>query len=297
MKIKSSYSDRVLKTIAYLFMGLFALICMYPLILTLSVSLSSEREVALHGYSIIPQGFTFNTYTYIFAHSGVKILKSYGLTIFVTVVGTLGALLITTMISFAISIKTLKYRNAIAFICNFTIIFSAGLIPWYIMCVKYYHLRNTVLALIIPSIFSVWNMFLLRTYFSHIPQSLYEAAKIDGANYFKIYNKIAMPLCKTGILTVGLMYALQYWNDWWNALMFINDKKLYTLQFYLYNILSNVNAISSGTIPQGAAANIALPAETVKMAVTVITIGPIIFLYPFVQKFFINGIMTGAVKE
>jgi putative aldouronate transport system permease protein len=165
------------------------------------------------------------------------------------------------------------------------------------MCVKYYHLRNTVLALIIPSIFSVWNMFLLRTYFSHIPQSLYEAAKIDGANYYKIYSRIAMPLCKTGILTVGLMYALQYWNDWWNALMFINDKKLYTLQFYLYNILSNVNAISSGTIPQGAAANIALPAETVKMAVTVITIGPIIFLYPFVQKFFINGIMTGAVKE
>ncbi|MDF2942302.1 MAG: binding-protein-dependent transport system inner rane component [Herbinix sp.] len=297
MKIKRSYSDRVLKTIAYLFMGLFAIICIYPLILTLSVSLSSEREVALYGYSIFPQGFTLNTYIYIFAHSGMKILKSYGLTIFVTAVGTLGALLITTMISFAISIKSLRYRNVIAFICNFTIIFSAGLIPWYIMCVKYYHLRNSVLALIVPSIFSVWNMFLLRTYFSHIPQSLYEAAKIDGANYFKIYNKIAMPLCKTGILTVGLMYALQYWNDWWNALMFINDKKLFTLQFYLYNILSNVNAISSGLVPSGAAANIALPAETVKMAVTVITIGPIIFLYPFVQKFFINGIMTGAVKE
>jgi putative aldouronate transport system permease protein len=278
-------------------MGLFAIICLYPLILTLSVSLSSEREVALQGYSIFPQGFSFNTYIYIFAHSGMKILKSYGLTIFVTVVGTLGALLITTMISYAISIKALRYRNMIAFICNFTIIFSAGLIPWYIMCVRYYNLRNSVFALIIPSIFSVWNMFLLRTYFSHIPQSLYEAAKIDGANYFEMYYKIALPLCKTGILTVGLMYALQYWNDWWNALMFINDKKLFTLQFYLYNILSNVNAISSGVVPSGAAANITLPAETVKMAVTVITIGPIIFLYPFVQKFFINGIMTGAVKE
>ncbi|MDF2484062.1 MAG: binding-protein-dependent transport system inner rane component [Herbinix sp.] len=297
MKIKRSYSDRVLKTIAYSFMGLFAIICLYPLILTLSVSLSSEREVALQGYSIFPQGFSFNTYIYIFAHSGMKILKSYGLTIFVTVVGTLGALLITTMISYAISIKALRYRNMIAFICNFTIIFSAGLIPWYIMCVRYYNLRNSVFALIIPSIFSVWNMFLLRTYFSHIPQSLYEAAKIDGANYFEMYYKIALPLCKTGILTVGLMYALQYWNDWWNALMFINDKKLFTLQFYLYNILSNVNAISSGVVPSGAAANITLPAETVKMAVTVITIGPIIFLYPFVQKFFINGIMTGAVKE
>jgi putative aldouronate transport system permease protein len=297
MKIKKSFSDRILTTIAYLFMSLFAIICLYPLILTVSVSLSSEREVALQGYSILPQGFSLNTYIYIFAHSGMKILKSYGLTIFVTVVGTLGALIITTMMSFAISIKTLRYRNIIAFICNFTIIFSAGLIPWYIVCVKYYDLRNSVLALIIPSIFSVWNMFLLRTYFSHIPQSLHEAAKIDGANYFKIYYKIALPLCKTGILTVGLMYALQYWNDWWNSLMFINDKKLYTLQYYLYNILSNVNAISSGVVPSGAAANITLPAETVKMAVTVITIGPIIFLYPFVQRFFINGIMTGAVKE
>ncbi|SHO52677.1 carbohydrate ABC transporter permease [Anaerocolumna xylanovorans] len=297
MKIQKSFSDRLLTTIAYLFMGLFAVICLYPLILTLSVSLSSEKNVAIHGYSILPQGFSLNTYIYIFAHSGKKILRSYGITIFVTAVGTLGALLITTMISFAISVKTLKYRNVIAFLCNFTIIFSAGLIPWYIVCINYYHLRNSILALILPSIFSVWNMFLLRTYFSYIPPSLYEAAKIDGANYFKIYYKIALPLCKTGILTVGLMYALQYWNDWWNSLMFINDKKLFPLQYYLYNILSNVNAISSGLVPSGAAANIALPAETVKMAVTIITIGPIIFLYPFVQKFFINGIMTGAVKE
>ncbi|BCJ98254.1 carbohydrate ABC transporter permease [Anaerocolumna chitinilytica] len=297
MKIQKSFSDRLLTISAYLFMGLFAVICLYPLILTLSVSFSSENDVAIHGYSIFPQGFTFNTYLYIFAHSGSKILKSYGITIFVTAVGTIGALLITTMISFAISIKKLKYRNIIAFLCNFTIIFSAGLIPWYIVCVNYYHLRNSILALILPSIFSVWNMFLLRTYFSYIPPSLYEAAKIDGANYFKIYYKIALPLSKTGILTVGLMYALQYWNDWWNSLMFINDKKLFPLQYYLYNILSNVNAISSGVVPSGAAANITLPAETVKMAVTIITIGPIIFLYPFVQKFFINGIMTGAVKE
>lgn len=290
-------SDRVLLIFSYVFMALFAFICIYPLILTLSVSLSTEREVAIHGYSIFPRGFTWNTYLYIFAHSGSKILRAYGLTIFVTIVGTIGSLLITTMISFALSIRTLRYRNIIAFLCNFTIIFSAGLIPWYIVCVNYYNLRNSVLALILPPIFSVWNMFLLRTYFSAIPVSLYEAARIEGANYFKIYYKIALPLCKTGILTVGMMYALQYWNDWWNALMFINDKDLYTLQFYLYNILSNVNAIGSGRVPSGAAANIALPAETVKMAVTIITIGPVIFLYPLVQRHFISGIMVGAVKE
>lgn len=297
MKRNKSLSDRLLILFSYCFVGFFGIICLYPLILTLSVSLSSEREIALNGYSIIPQDFSFDTYTYIFAHSGKKILKSYGVTIFVTVVGTVSAMIITSMVAFAISIKTLKYRNVIAFICNFTIIFSAGLIPWYIVCVNYYDLRNSILALIAPSLVSVWNLFLMRTYFSAISVSLYEAARIDGANYFRIFWKIAMPLSKTALLTVGLMYALQYWNDWWHALILVNEKELFPLQYYLYTILSNVNAISSGRIPSGASANIALPAETVKMAVTVITIGPIIFLYPLVQKYFVQGIMTGAVKE
>ena len=137
----------------------------------------------------------------------------------------------------------------------------------------------------------------MRTYFDAVPQSLYESAKIDGASYFHIYWTIAIPLCKTAMLTVGLMYALGYWNDWWNALMFINDRDKFPLQYFLYNILSNVNAISSGRVPSGAAANIKLPSETVKMAVTMITIGPIIFMYPFIQKYFVDGIMTGAVKE
>lgn len=297
MRKNKLFSDRLVTLVAYLFIGLFGLLCLYPLVLTLSVSLSSEHEIVMHGYSALPQKFTLNTYIYIFANSGMRILKSYGVTIFVTAAGTIGAMIITSMIAFALSIQSLKYRNIIAFLCNFTIVFSAGLIPWYVVCVNYYDLKNNILALILPSIFSVWNMFLMRTYFSSISPSLYEAAKIDGASYFRIYWKIAIPLSKTAVLTVGLMYALQYWNDWWNALIFINDKDLFPLQYYLYTILSNVNAISSGRIPSGAAAGITLPSETVKMAVTVITIGPIIFLYPFVQKYFVQGIMTGAVKE
>lgn len=291
------FSDKLVSIIAYGFVGLFGIICLYPLILTLSVSFSSESEIARSGYALLPKNFTFDTYKYIFINSGSKIIQSYGVTLFITVVGTLGAMFITSMLAFAISIKSLKYRNVIAFICNFTIIFSAGLIPWYMVCVNYYGLKNNIFALILPSIFSVWNMFLMRTYFSSISQSLYEAAQIDGANYFTIFMQIALPLSKTALLTVGLMYSLQYWNDWWHALIFINNKELFPLQYYLYNILSNVNAISSGRIPSGAAGDITLPAETVKMAVTVITIGPIIFLYPFVQKYFVHGVMTGAVKE
>lgn len=291
-----SMSDRVMKIVAYVFIALFALVCLYPLVLTLSVSLSSETEVISKGYSVIPQGFTFDTYRYIFENSGAKILRSYGVTTFVTVVGTISSMVVTSLMAYALSMKKLRYRNKIAFICNFTIIFSAGLIPWYIVCVNYYGLKDSIAALILPSMFSVWNMFLMRTYFNGIPVSLYEAARIDGASYWQIFWKIAIPLSKTALLTVGLMYALQYWNDWWNALIFIKDKDNFPLQYYLYTILSNVNAISSGRIPAGAT-SVRLPAETVKMAVTVITIGPIIFLYPFVQKYFVDGIMTGAVKE
>lgn len=297
MQIRHPRSDRGVKVFSYLVVGLFGLICLYPLLLTLSVSFTPERVISQEGFRLIPSEFTTDTYAYIFAHSGSRILRSYGVTVLITAVGTLAAVLVTTMISFALSIKALKYRGPIAFLCNFTLIFSAGIVPWYVVCVNWYGLQNNILALILPSMFSVWQMFLMRTYFSAVPQSLYEAALIDGAGYFTIFRTIAVPVSKTAVLTIGMMYALSFWNDWWNALMFINDKSLYPLQYYLYSIISNVQAVSSGRIPSGAIASIRLPTETVKMAVTVITIGPIIFLYPLVQRYFVQGIIMGAVKE
>ena len=295
--IRHSRNDRWAKIIAYAIVGIFGLICLYPLLLTVTVSFTPEDVINKDGFRLIPRTFTLDTYTYIFAHSGTRILKSYGVTILVTVVGTLGSMLVTCMIAYAISLKEMKYRNVIAFICNFTSIFSAGLIPWYVVCSNWYGLRNNILALILPPLFAVWNMFLMRTYFKAISPSLYDAAKIDGAGHWTIFFRIALPLSVTALLTVGLMYALSYWNDWWHALMFIDDRDLYPLQYYMYSIVSNVNAVSSGRIPAGAAANIRLPAETVKMAVTIITIGPILFGYPFIQRYFVKGIMTGAVKE
>ena len=296
-QIRQSKNDRWVKILSYTVVGLFGLICLYPLLLTVTVSFTPESVIAADGYRLIPRAFSLDTYTYIFAHSGARILRSYGVTVLVTAVGTLGALLVTCMISYAISLKEMRYRNVIAFICNFTSIFSAGLVPWYVVCVNWYQLRDSIFALIVPAMFSVWNMFLMRTYFNAISVSLYDAAKIDGAGHWTIFFRIALPLSTTALLTVGMMYALSFWNDWWHALMFISDRNLYPLQYYLYSIVSNVNAISSGRVPSGAAATIRLPAETVKMAVTIITIGPIIFLYPFIQRYFVRGIMTGAVKE
>ena len=296
-KNRRSASDRRVTIFAYLIVGLFGLMCLYPLLLTVTVSLTPEDIINKDGYRLIPRMWSLDTYTYIFAHSGARILKSYAITILVTVAGTFGSMLVTCMISYAISLPELKYRNVIAFICNFTSIFSAGLIPWYVVCVNWYGLRNNVMALIMPALFSVWYMFLMRTYFRAISPSLYDAAKIDGAGHMTIFFRIALPLSVTALLTVGLMYSLNYWNDWWHALMFIDNRELYPLQYYLYSIMSNVNAVSSGRVPSGAAANIRLPAETVKMAVTIITIGPILFGYPFIQRYFVKGIMTGAVKE
>lgn len=294
--MRTTTSDRVFKWVCILFIVIFALLCLYPLLLVLGVSFSDETEVLRNGYAIWPRKFSLDTYNYIFNRSGEKILASYQVTITITVLGTLLSLLITSMIAFALSIKQLRYRNVIAFLCNFTIIFSAGLVPWYMVCVNLLRLKNSLAGLIVPSLFSVWNMFLLRTYFSDIPVSLYESATLDGAGYFTIFWRIALPLSKTALLTVGMMYALSYWNDWWNALMFVERKELFPLQYLLYNVLSNVNAISGGKVPRGVT-SIKLPSETVKMALTVVTIGPILLLYPFIQKYFVSGIMSGAVKE
>jgi len=296
LHIRRSGSDRLFKAVCVAFAVLFAALCLYPLLLVLSVSFSDETEVLRHGYSLWPRKFSVDTYRYIFIRSGSRILTSYWVTIVTTVAGTLGALLVTSMISFALSIKRLRYRNIISFLCNVTIIFSAGLIPWYMVCVNLLGFKNSLAGLIVPSLFSVWYMFVLRTYFSDIPPSLYESATLDGSGYFGIFWRIAVPLSKTALLTIGMMYALSYWNSWWNALMFIERKELFPLQYLLYNVLSNVNAINSGRVP-AAAANIRLPAETVKMGLTIVTIGPIVFLYPFVQRYFVNGIMSGAVKE
>lgn len=295
--IRITRSDRLAKIVACVIVGGFSIICLYPLLLTLTVSLTPEDVINRDGFRLIPREFTLDTYTYMFAHSGERILRSYGITTFITVVGTLGAMLVTCMLSYAISLPELKYRNVIAFICNFTTIFGAGLVPWYVVCRQWYGLANNILGLILPPMFSVWSMFLMRTYFKTVSPSLYEAAKIDGAGHMKIFFRIALPLNVTALLTVGMMYALNYWNDWWHALMFIEDRNLYPLQFYLYQVVSNVNAVSSGRVPSGAAANLRLPAETMKMAVTIVTIGPILFLYPFIQRYFVQGIMTGAVKE
>lgn len=291
--MKKTLGDKAFSVSTYIILTVMTLIVMYPLILALSVSFSDDLLVQKYGYSLIPRKFSLDTYAYVL--KGNWIGRSYAVTIFVTVVGTVASLVITSLLAYAISVRTVRYRNAIALFCYFTMIFSAGLVPWYIVMTRYYKLVDSVWALIIPYLVNPFYMFLMRNYFQSIPESVSESAKIDGASELNIFGRIIIPLSGPIIATVCLFMSLSYWNDWWLNLLLITDTKYYTLQYQLFQILSNALFFNSSA-SQGFSVNVKVPTETIKMATTMVTIGPIIFLYPFLQRFFIKGIMIGAVK-
>jgi putative aldouronate transport system permease protein len=288
--MQKSYSDKLLIYSIYAVMIFFTIVCLYPLLLTVMISFSDELMVNKYGYSLIPKKLSLDTYSYLWEKNSQEIFHAYIVTFAVTISGTLLSIFVSSMLAYTMSQNHARYRNVISFYCYFTVIFSAGIVPWYIVCVNILNITNKFHGLVLPYLVNVWNLFLLRNYFQSIPVSISESAKIDGANDFAIYYRLIMPMSKTAILTVGLFYALQYWNDWWLSIMLITKRDLFPLQYYLFNILSSAQAASESSI------RIAVPKNTVKMAVTVITIGPIILLYPIVQKYFVKGIIIGAIK-
>jgi putative aldouronate transport system permease protein len=292
--VKISFVDRTFNWIVYGTVSIFMSFCLYPLVLMLSSSFSTEKEIIKSGYSLWPRDFSLDTYAYLFKSGGEWILSSYLVTIFVTIVGTIGSMLITSMLAYALSSKKLKYRNVISLYCYFTMLFSGGLVPWYILIVNYYHLGNTMAALIVPYLLNVFFLFVMRSYFDAIPEPLLEAARIDGASEVYIFARIMIPMSLPGIATVSLFYAIHYWNDWWLALLYIRDDSLFPLQYRLYNLLSNTQALASNMSDN--ADKVAVPTVTVKAAITMITIAPILVVFPFIQRFFVKGLMIGAVK-
>lgn len=293
--IKQSRSDRALRIFFYIFIGVFAVICLYPLLLAVGTSFSDEVSVTVNGYSVIPKKFSLEAYKMILGSLGKNIMNAYCVTIAVTVAGTLFSVLISAAFAYVLTVKEFRPRGALNMFLYIPMIFSAGLLPWYIMCTKYYQLTDKFWALILPCCMNAFNVFLLRNFFKSIPEELAEAAKIDGASYLKIFGIIYFPLAKVGLVTVGLFYALSYWNDYYLALMFINKQKLYPLQYYLYNMLANVQFIANQA-NASLGYNINIPLETTKMATICVTIGPIILLYPFAQKYITKGVIVGAVK-
>lgn len=273
-----------------------AVACLLPLLLVVSASFMTDAEIAEYGYSFIPKDFTTEAYQYIFKQPW-QLLRSYGVTIVVTVFGTIFGLLITAMLAYGISRKDYPLARITSFYIYFTMLFSAGLVPWYMMVSNILNLRDTLFALIIPYLVSAWNVMLMKGYFADLPTTVIEAAKIDGATELKTFFRVVIPMVKPGLATVGLFIMLQYWNDYYLSLMFIMNDKLVSLQFLLYRIMSNIDflkgAIASQTV---LLTGVQVPDKSIRMAMCVLAAGPMLFVFPFFQKYFVKGISIGSVK-
>lgn len=271
---------------------LFSLMCVVPMIIVISASFSSENALIYNGYKLFPQDFNTSAYDKLIGGNG-RFFTSYKITLFVTFIGTCTAVLITFMAAYALSNRQVRCRNGLAMFFFVPMVFSAGMVPWYIICNKL-GLRNNILALIIPNLlFSPFNMFLTRNFLNGIPESLAESARIDGANDVFIAFKIYLPLSSPVLAAIGLFYGLDYWNDWWNAIMLVEKSDLFPIQYMLMRIQSEMRMLNE---LQSVALTAQIPSEGVKMATVVLTIGPIVFLFPFLQRYFVKGLVIGSVK-
>ncbi|WP_239618636.1 carbohydrate ABC transporter permease [Cohnella mopanensis] len=279
--------------LSYLIIGGLALITVIPFVVLISGSLSSESAVLKSGYWFWPREFSWDAYAFIFRYPA-EVISAYRVSIIITVVGTVIGLFVSTMAAYVLYRKEVKYRNALAFYLFFTTLFNGGLAPFYILITKYLDLKNTLPVLILLPMFNVMYILILRSFIrGSVPEPLIESAKIDGAGEYRIFFQMVLPLSKPALASIGLFTALAYWNDWWTAMMFVSKDHLIPLQYMLYKMISSVNM--SAAMAQYAGA-MEQPKETFKLAMTVVATGPILALFPFVQKYFVSGVTIGAVK-
>ncbi|MFG1731987.1 carbohydrate ABC transporter permease [Paenibacillus sp. 843] len=283
----------------HLFFWAFTVASLIPFILVFMVSISSEDSILQNGYSLFPSQISFAAYQFLF-HDFSEIAKAYGVTILTTLVGTVVSLLITALFAYPLSRPELPFRRTISFYIFFTMLFGGGMVPWYITYVNMFDLKNTIFAMIIPNLLlSAFNVLLIRSFFaSTIPESVVESATIDGASELKIFFKIVVPLSLPIMATIGLFNTLSYWNDWYNCMLFIDKPELYNIQYLMTKTLTNIQYLlmKSNSSAQVGDLLAKMPRETVRMALAIVGIAPLMFAYPFFQKYYISGITTGAVK-
>ena len=287
---------RLFDALSYVILFVLSFLCALPFLLVISGSFSQQTDILMHGYRLFPEKVSLDAYKMLFKIPE-ELLRAYGVTIFVTVTGTFFGLWFTSMAAYVIASKDFRYRYQVSFFFYFTSIFGGGLVPWYVFNTKYLHFHNNLIALILPILVNVTYLLILKSYMMNIPDSLYESARLDGAGDFTIYWRIVMPLTKSGLATVGLFIALAYWNDWYNAMLYMDEgsRNLYPLQYFLNIILTKAQAMNAAAARSGIPAS-DVPSEPMKLAMTVVATGPIVLLYPFLQKFFVKGVTIGAVK-
>ncbi|NOU72261.1 ABC transporter permease subunit [Paenibacillus sp. LMG 31458] len=277
---------------------LIACTTILPIILVFMVSVTDETTITQNGYSFFPQKISFEAYKYLFLDS-MTIIRAYGVTILITVVGTIVGLMLTALLAYPISRRDFPYKNMLTFFVFFTMLFNGGLVPWYLVFTKLIPLKDTIWSLIIPGLLlNGFFVLIMRTFFAtSIPMAIIESAYMDGASESRIFFRIVLPLSTPVLATIGLFNTLGYWNDWFNSLVFLTDSKYYSLQYLLNKILLNIQFLSQNSRNTNASQIMAtLPTETVRMAMAIIGIGPIVLAYPFFQKYFVKGLTVGAVK-
>ncbi|MGM0838317.1 MAG: carbohydrate ABC transporter permease [Bacillota bacterium] len=280
-------------------LGTFAFLCIFPFLYVMIISISSEQSLSLNGYSIVPSAWSLEAYKYLWQMKS-QILQAYGVTIFVTVVGTFISVSIIAMYAYAISRKQFRYRKQFTFIAFFTMLFSGGMVPFYIVMTQFLGLRNSVWALILPLAVNAFYIIIMRTFFQRtVPEAILESARIDGAGELRIFFTIVLPLSIPGIATIALFSTLAYWNDWFNALLFIDNPNLVPLQSLLMRIENNLDFIRQNAMltNQNSTILASIPQDSARMAMVVIATLPIALSYPFFQKYFIKGLTIGGVKE
>lgn len=283
--------------LAWIVVGIFALMCFIPFYVVIINSFASESSIMKNGYSLIPSEFTTTAYQMAF-NSSQQLFNAYKNTIVVTLIGTFSAVILATMTGYVLARPDFQWRNRFSLFFFITTLFNGGLTASYLINTQWYGFKNTLYALILPCCFSVWNMVVAKTFIKGLPYELTESAKIDGANDVYIFFRIILPVAKPCVATLCLFSALTYWNDWYNCMLYENKESLYTLQYYLQQLLGSIQALKQIATNGGSISisGTTLPQESMKMAMTVIATGPIILLYPFIQRYFVKGLTIGSVK-
>ncbi|GFZ34357.1 sugar ABC transporter permease [Clostridium zeae] len=293
-RIKNSTS-----VIINIIMIILAVICILPFVFVVIISLTSEKSLQHNGYRFIPKEWSLNAYQYLIG-AGSQLMKSYGITILVTVLGTVIGLILISSYAYVLSRRTFAFKGFFTKLAFIPMLFSGGMVSSYLVMVRFLHLKNTIWALILPLAMNTWYVIILRTFFkTSVPEAIIESAKIDGASEFRTFFQIVLPMSLPGIATISLFLTLGYWNDWFNAMLYIDKESLIPLQYLLIRIENSMEFLTStkmlGVNAIGISQN--LPKETAKMAMVVLSTLPIVCAYPFFQRYFVKGLTIGAVKE
>ncbi len=280
--------------VAMIVLTVISVLIVVPIIYMLSISFSSEAAIAEFGYTFLPREFSLESYTYAFA-APEAIIQSYSITVFVTVVGTAMSLSMTTAIAYVASRRDYKLRKFTQWFLIIPLLLNGGMVSSYIIYTQVFNLANTVWALMLPYGVNCWFTFMMRGFMRTIPFEMIEAAKIDGASEFKTFFKIIIPLSSASIATIGLFYAFAFWNDWWLAMLYISENDLIPLQYYLQKVMERVDFFTTQA-GAGGAAGMSIPSEGLRMALAVISAGPMLVVFPFFQRYFVKGVAVGSVK-